>query len=1038
MFTALITLLLFLSAFSNFATAASQNDVSPDKPAEYMIYQYPGVVLLIKVDAAEIEFESRIYGPDRALIMASGVPGRRLGPVYQLIEAVDTPRQLIIEVTPGQATERSRIAMEVVQVPLETRRNSEQAQAFSLLSIATQLTQANDSTTWAMKVYSLKRAAAAFEQLGSEELRLWSEYYAAHLVLYKLGDELSATEFAQELQTAARKAGIRIIELAALQLEGEALMEVASAGPGQTLRGRYEGLHRVFERAAKMADSMGFQAERARALLNDGMIWERQENLDKALEQYRLALSIAVSAGHTELANQVRKKAAFAYETQGSISGAIEMLDQISDEQQEEKEQQKLAQSQFEKGRILADSYHYKAATVALLKAMQLQESAGLAGRQGPAGLVLGQVYYNMGYLDLAAATLREAISKTPASGHTEQLEQAFNSLAAIHRFRGEFELMFASREQQSSFLSSGNSRARHVFEQALDALAENSRQRSRARSLFLQSRQLAIAAGGGWLQHRALLSLCALAPGGAGGEQLCTRDRARQSFEKLQRTAFPKLTLEARFLWSEILRREGRPSQAKQQMSSLVEELRFYQAVLPGVLGSWYWENKKAVASQYMSLVLQQTRRDDKGAADGSPALIALIQLRSIVEAGNPEINPAVLPREQADTEKIRSLLASHEQDSKDGAALPLDPELDGLMNLARIRFASTGQPLELDQLDRILKNMGSDRALLTYYFSGNDVYALVGSNTGVRLIRIGGAPGIVSELEEIRSLLGKQSGSAPDAKLASLGNRLLAPFARRLPEFIYLLPAGPLNGFPFDLLRLGDHYLAEQHRLVNVVSLAPLNKPAVSVNTGALDLFFLAGNPVVMRDAFDLEQNVSTEISAVTDIFVGPALHIVQGSALGRDEFQDERLETANIIHLAIPGSIKLKFPGQSSMVLSGTAGNPSSEVLQPADFSGRSLKASLVFLSGIEVEGSPEPNLDYRLGFVSDFLESGVQAVIISLWRLNDAEVASFVTEFYRNLEASPDVVLALSDTRRSILQASGPVDYSRWGGFQIYIE
>jgi tetratricopeptide (TPR) repeat protein len=1030
--------LLCLSAFPGQAAAAAQNDVSQDHPAEYMIYQYPGVALLIKVDAAETEFSSRIYGPDRALIMASGVPGRRLGPVFQFIEAVSTPRQLIIEVTPGQATERSRIAMEVMQVPLETQRNSQQAQAFSLLSLATQLTEANDSTTWAMKVYTLKRAAAAFEQLGSEELRLWSEYYAAHLVLQKLSDEISATEFAQELQLAARKAGIRIIELAALQLEGDALMAVAAAGPGQTLRGRYEGLHRVFERAAKMADGMGFQSERARALLNDGMTWERQENLTKALEQYRLALSIAVSAGNVELANQVRNKAAFAYETQGSISGAIEMLDQISDEQQEKKEQQKLAQSQFEKGRILADSYHYTGATVALLKAMHLQKTAGLAGRQGPTGLVLGQVYYNMGFLDLAVATLREAITKTPASAHTEQLEQAFDTLAAIHRFRGEFELMSDNREQQSSFLSSGHDRARYVFEQALDALAENSTKRSRARSLFIQSRQMAVAEGDGGLQHRALLSLCALAPGEAGGEQLCTHDRARQSFEKLQGTAFPNLALEARFLWSRILRREGQLSRAKQQMSGLVEEVRFYQAVLPGVLGSWYWENKEAVATEYMSQVLQQTRRDEKGEADGRPALIALDQLRSIEEAGNPVLNPAVIPREQGDTEKIRSLLASHEQDIGSGVALPLDPDLDELMKLARTRFDSTVQPLELSELDRMLRNVGADRALLTYYFSGNDVYALVGNKTGVRLIRIRGASGIVSELEKIRSLLGKQDGFTPDARLASLGSRLLAPFARQLPEFIYLLPAGPLNGFPFDLLRIGDSYVAEEHHLVNVASLATLNQPVVNVNTGALNLFFLAGNPMVMRDAFDLEQNVSMEISAVTDIFVGPALHIVQGSALGRDEFQDERIEMADIIHLAIPGTIKLKFPGQSSLMLSGTAGKPSSEFLQPADFRGRNLKASLVFLSGTEVEGSPESRLDNRLGFVSDFLESGVQAVVTSLWRLNDREVASFVTEFYRNLESSPDVVLALSNTRRSMLQASSPMDYSLWGGFQIYIQ
>ena len=41
------------------------------------------------------------------------------------------------------------------------------------------------------------------------------------------------------------------------------------------------------------------------------LTWEQQENLERALEQYELALSIAVSEGNTELANRIRNKAAW-------------------------------------------------------------------------------------------------------------------------------------------------------------------------------------------------------------------------------------------------------------------------------------------------------------------------------------------------------------------------------------------------------------------------------------------------------------------------------------------------------------------------------------------------------------------------------------------------------------------------------------------------------------------------------------------------------------------------------------------------------
>jgi CHAT domain-containing protein len=61
-----------------------------------------------------------------------------------------------------------------------------------------------------------------------------------------------------------------------------------------------------------------------------------------------------------------------------------------------------------------------------------------------------------------------------------------------------------------------------------------------------------------------------------------------------------------------------------------------------------------------------------------------------------------------------------------------------------------------------------------------------------------------------------------------------------------------------------------------------------------------------------------------------------------------------------------------------------------------------------------------------------------VVTSLWRISDQDRARFFAEFYRNLESNPDAAAALARTRRAFLTASDPVDYIRWGGFQIYID
>jgi CHAT domain-containing protein len=540
-------------------------------------------------------------------------------------------------------------------------------------------------------------------------------------------------------------------------------------------------------------------------------------------------------------------------------------------------------------------------------------------------------------------------------------------------------------------------------------------------------------------LQHRSILYLCSLASSGrAGGEQACSHQTVRQSVDYLVSAGIPAYALEAKWLWSKNLRTQGRLAQAIQQMSQLVEDMRFYRSVLPGVLGGWYWENREKVYEDYMSMVLKHSAVNDGEFTDGRRTLVALDRLMAIERPAGSLTDFAIGPGGRDSSDQIRSLLAKNQQTPERTTSTAEVSEINERLHLARDRFAASDGGLDVSGLDRLLRQMSAGSALLSYYFSGNGVYVLVGRNNGVLQLKLRPSRDIKSKLAEVRAAMGKQDGLTLNPSLDSLGKQLLAPIESMLPELVYLMPTGPLSGFPFDLLRRKGRYLAEEHQVINIMSPSALSNAVVRVDTAVLDLFFLAGNPDIRRDVFDFGQKQSAEIRSIADIFAGPSLHIVQGSALGRDEFQDGRFESANIIHVAIPGTVNLEFPGRSRMMLSGTADKPVSEFLEPGDIRKNKFQASLAVLSALNMEGTERFSLDYQLGFVSDFLASGVPLVVTSLWRIPDPERARFFAEFYRNLESNPDTAAALAMTRRAFLAASDPVDYIRWGGFQIYID
>ena len=1026
-----VALILLLFTVPAIAWAASGGYASPERPAEYMIYQYPEISLVVRIDAPETEFESKIFGPENALIKSSGVPESRIGPLYQYIAAVDKPRQLMIKITPGRKVERSKIKMELIQLPDRDRNSGAFVQAYSLMSHGTESVHVNDTTTWAMKSYTLRNAAKAFAALGWVEMRLWSEFYSAHFVLHRLSDVLMAIEQSRKIQAEARVAGFEMLELAALILEGDALIAAGTNTSGQVSTGRFEQAQAILNRIVILADQLDLRSEQALALFNDGLIYEQQGQQDEAIRQFQSALDVSLTTDNTELVNDIRSTAATAYETMGSTAGAIEMLDEISSDLSNE-EGQELTNNLYEKGRLLNKSYRFPEAAIELAEALRMQQEAAAFSAWGPTGLALAWSYYAMGDVERASNLILESIPRTSQASHRDALIQAYGSLANIFRSRSQFQAMSEYREKQDELIGSKGPRAGFVLESAMDTWEKEGVRSRKVRDLLVRSRQLASAEGNQLTRQQADIYLCLLNIE-QSGRGSCTSASIGSSYDALRKSGVPRLALDASLVRSRILRREGRNRESRAAMEDLIDEVLFFRHSLPGVLGAWYWENKADIFQEYMEVTIALSAGAGNKRVDGKSALLALDRIRLIEGNDLAAKNGQVAGK--GSTDNLRMLIARCDSAGEPGVT-ELAARVNGEVSKLKAAYTPAIGPMSPGALDQLVSGLARDESLLTYYFSDSENYALLGTRKGVSLVRLPGRVPFSERLGGLRSRL-SEGGTSLISELDAVGRLLLDPVEGALTQRIYLLPAGPLNGFPFDVLRLDGRFLAEKHKVVNLMNLNSANRRGVELPANFRDRVFLAGNPQASQELFNYDVAVSEEITAVTDLFVGPGLQIVQGVALRKDEFLEPGFVGSGLIHLAIPGTIDLAFPDRSWLLMSRASDDSAVEYILPDNIRGLKFQTTLVVLSQTTVVGESQSSFDSRLGFVSDFLGAGAGQVVVAMWSEGDSETTSFVRDFYAELERGRDTTEAFLRTRIKRLEANGESNFRSWAGFQLFI-
>ncbi len=338
---------------------------------------------------------------------------------------------------------------------------------------------------------------------------------------------------------------------------------------------------------------------------------------------------------------------------------------------------------------------------------------------------------------------------------------------------------------------------------------------------------------------------------------------------------------------------------------------------------------------------------------------------------------------------------------------------------------------------LDEVQMRLAPNAALIEYFESSDRLHAAVLHRGSMRVVPLCPLDQVAHSLSLLQFQISKYElgashlhrfqhsiQAATEQHLADLYSALLNPLD--LPstaEHLVFVPHGCLHSLPFHALidrsappgplpiTLIDRHTISYAPSASVYAWCRSSEPAQTVRSLVLGIPDAAA------------PSIREEASAVASLLPDASLFL--GSTATR-EILWQSGPHSRFIHIATHGLFRRDNPMFSSIRLGDTD-------LHPVDFYSLRLSARLVTLSGCGTGLNAIVGGDEILGLVRGLLYAGAQAVLVSLWDVNDAVTSLFMKTFYRQLMRAPSAAAALRDTMRSI-RASHP-NPAYWAPFVL---
>jgi hypothetical protein len=342
------------------------------------------------------------------------------------------------------------------------------------------------------------------------------------------------------------------------------------------------------------------------------------------------------------------------------------------------------------------------------------------------------------------------------------------------------------------------------------------------------------------------------------------------------------------------------------------------------------------------------------------------------------------------------------------------------------------------------LLRALPERTTTLAYALVQGDLIIFVTARGQVTAERVAGGARQVRSLERIvrlhmDALPDWLAGCAPTELSAELARRevsvqkalralwtlLMAPVADRLPpdgESLALVPHGLLHTLPLLAMYDGERYAIERWPMACAASCRALSRDTA-------DLGRLSASLLAFGYSRDCSLPHAPEEARQVAALVG-------GEALVDAEATSERLrrEAAGhgYLHLAAHAALRLESPNSSFVELADGPFHPSDALT--LDLQG----CRLVTLSACRTGLGRQSGGDEQIGLLRAFGLAGAEAVLATLWRVDDAATFAFMRQFYQCISCGAQPAEALRTAQLSFIHgADEPPRHHPyfWAGFQL---
>lgn len=363
-------------------------------------------------------------------------------------------------------------------------------------------------------------------------------------------------------------------------------------------------------------------------------------------------------------------------------------------------------------------------------------------------------------------------------------------------------------------------------------------------------------------------------------------------------------------------------------------------------------------------------------------------------------------------------------------------DELVDAQRGYAALIDSATAPPkVSAPSLDEISRALPAGSVLVEYVVDKNQLSAFVLNRAGLhattRKIR---AQDLRAKVQLLRDLIAENDGDRWRKPAASLYAMLIAPLMQKKylagARALFVVPDSILNYLPFAVLpveREGrTRYLVEDFNIsvlpAAALTVAQSHQPADS--TGRV----LAVAPARSGLAFALDEarDVSKRFLPGSDVLIGPE---------ATETRFKERASQYQIIHLATHGFFNRANPAFSGLQLEPDAQDDGR--LEVHEIRQLKLNARLVTLSACDTAlGSGAfgemPAGDEFIAVDRAFLEAGSDAVLASLWKVNDRSTLTMMSSLYSKISRAGGAS-ALAEAQREMIRDPRFHAPLYWGAF-----